>query len=45
MRFEFQPGIGMAIRTEILKRRGALAHAGIRLPGAELSLADLPLSA
>lgn len=36
MRFEFQPGIGMAIRKEILKRRGALAHAGIRLPGAEL---------
>lgn len=36
MRFEFQPGIGMAIRKEILKRRGALAHAGIRAPGAEL---------
>jgi 4-hydroxy-tetrahydrodipicolinate synthase len=36
MRFEFQPGIGMAIRKEILKRRGALAHAGIRPPGAEL---------
>ena len=36
MRFEFQPGIGMAIRKEILKRRGALRHAGIRAPGAEL---------
>ncbi len=36
MRFEFQPGIGMAIRKEILKRRGALSHAGIRAPGAEL---------
>ncbi len=36
MRFEFQPGIGMAIRKEILKRRGALSHAGIRDPGAEL---------
>lgn len=36
MRFEFQQGIGMAIRKEILKRRGALAHAGIRAPGAEL---------
>jgi len=36
MRFEFQPGIGMAIRKEILKRRGALTHAGIRAPGATL---------
>ncbi len=36
MRFEFQPGIGMAIRKEIVKRRGALSHAGIRAPGAEL---------
>ena len=36
MRFEFQSGIGMAIRKEILKRRGALSHAGIRAPGAEL---------
>lgn len=36
MRFEFQPGIGMAIRKEILKRRGALSHAGVRAPGAEL---------
>src|SRR5690242_20002880 len=33
MRFEFQEGIGMAIRKEVLKRRGALAHAGIRPPG------------
>jgi len=36
MRFEFQPGIGMAIRKEMLKRRGALSHAGIRAPGALL---------
>ena len=36
IRFEFQPGIGMAIRKEILKRRSALSHAGIRAPGAEL---------
>ena len=36
MRFEFQPGIGMAIRKEMLKRRGALRHAGIRAPGALL---------
>jgi 4-hydroxy-tetrahydrodipicolinate synthase len=33
MRFEFQEGIGMAIRKEVLKRRGAIAHAGIRPPG------------
>ncbi|MGH9320125.1 MAG: dihydrodipicolinate synthase family protein [Vicinamibacteria bacterium] len=36
MRFEFQEGIGMAIRKEMLKRRGALRHAGIRPPGATL---------
>lgn len=33
MRFEFQQGIGMAIRKEMLKRRGALSHATIRPPG------------
>ena len=26
MRFEFQEGIGMAIRKEVLRRRGALAQ-------------------
>jgi 4-hydroxy-tetrahydrodipicolinate synthase len=36
MRFEFQEGIGMAIRKEVLLRRGVLAHAGIRPPGAAL---------
>ncbi len=36
MRFEFQEGIGMAIRKEVLHRRGALAHAGIRPPGGTL---------
>jgi 4-hydroxy-tetrahydrodipicolinate synthase len=36
MRFEFQEGIGMAIRKEILRRRGAIAHAGIRPPGTPL---------
>jgi 4-hydroxy-tetrahydrodipicolinate synthase len=36
MRFEFQEGIGMAIRKEVLKRRGAIAHAGIRPPGGAL---------
>jgi 4-hydroxy-tetrahydrodipicolinate synthase len=36
MRFEFQEGIGMAIRKEVLRRRGAIAHNGIRPPGAAL---------
>jgi 4-hydroxy-tetrahydrodipicolinate synthase len=36
MRFEFQEGIGMAIRKEALARRGAIAHAGIRPPGGQL---------
>jgi 4-hydroxy-tetrahydrodipicolinate synthase len=36
MRFEFQEGVGMAIRKEILRRRGVLKHAGVRPPGATL---------
>lgn len=36
MRFEFQEGIGMAIRKEVLRRRGVLADAAIRMPGAVL---------
>jgi 4-hydroxy-tetrahydrodipicolinate synthase len=36
MRFEFQEGIGMAIRKEVLRRRGALRHAGVRAPGVSL---------
>jgi 4-hydroxy-tetrahydrodipicolinate synthase len=36
MRFEFQEGIGMAIRKEILHRRGALASAATRAPAATL---------
>ncbi len=36
MRFEFQEGIGMAIRKEVLHRRGALASAATRAPGAAL---------
>jgi len=39
MRFEFQEGIGMAIRKEVLGRRGAIAHAGIRPPGGTLDQA------
>jgi 4-hydroxy-tetrahydrodipicolinate synthase len=36
MRFEFQEGIGMAIRKEILRRRGAIDDASIRSPGSSL---------
>ncbi|HWP99076.1 MAG TPA: dihydrodipicolinate synthase family protein [Vicinamibacterales bacterium] len=36
MRFEFQEGIGLAIRKEILHRRGAIAHAATRAPGPAL---------
>lgn len=32
MRFEFQEGIGMAIRKEVLRRRGVIAHARVRPP-------------
>jgi 4-hydroxy-tetrahydrodipicolinate synthase len=37
MRFEFQEGIGMAIRKEVLRRRGSLASAAIRAPGGKLN--------
>ena len=36
MRFEFQEGIGMAIRKEVLRRRGAIAHAAVRPPAPAL---------
>jgi 4-hydroxy-tetrahydrodipicolinate synthase len=36
MRFEFQEGIGMAIRKEMLKRRGAFATAIVREPAPSL---------
>jgi 4-hydroxy-tetrahydrodipicolinate synthase len=36
MRFEFQEGIGMAIRKEVLRRRGALASAATRAPAGGL---------
>jgi 4-hydroxy-tetrahydrodipicolinate synthase len=36
LRFEFQEGIGMAIRKEVLHRRGALASPATRAPGAAL---------
>ena len=36
MRFEFQDGIGMAIRKEVLRRRGVLASAATRGPAGAL---------
>jgi 4-hydroxy-tetrahydrodipicolinate synthase len=39
MRFEFQEGLGMAIRKEVLRRRGVLDCADIRPPGAKLDAA------
>ncbi|HTM24320.1 MAG TPA: dihydrodipicolinate synthase family protein [Vicinamibacterales bacterium] len=36
MRFEFQEGIGMAIRKAVLQRRGALASAATRAPAGGL---------
>jgi 4-hydroxy-tetrahydrodipicolinate synthase len=36
MRFEFQEGVGMAIRKEVLRRRGALQDALVRPPASPL---------
>lgn len=41
MRFEFQEGVGMAIRKEVLRRRGALSSAAIRAPGSKLDSTTL----
>ena len=36
LRWEFQPGIGLALRKEIYRRRGAIASAFIRHPGTQI---------
>jgi 4-hydroxy-tetrahydrodipicolinate synthase len=36
IRYDGQQGIGLAIRKEVLRRRGAIATAGVRPPGASL---------
>ncbi|MEO8273810.1 MAG: dihydrodipicolinate synthase family protein [Chloroflexota bacterium] len=44
IRFETQPGLSLAIRKEIYRRRGAIASARVRTPGGQLdggTLADL----
>lgn len=38
-RFEQQPGLGLAIRKHVLAKRGVIAHASQRRPGAALSAA------
>ena len=40
-RYEQQPGIGLAVRKHILAKRGAIASAALRKPGATLSSADI----
>lgn len=36
LRYEFQPGIGLALRKEIYRRRGAISSAFVRHPGAQI---------
>lgn len=40
LRHEFQPGIGMAIRKELLKLRGAIPSSAVRAPGPKLDADD-----
>ncbi len=41
VRYENQPGIGLAIRKEILRRRGVIKSAALRAPGAKLDADDV----
>lgn len=40
VRYEAQPGLGLAIRKEVLRRRGAIRSALVRAPGPKLTPAD-----
>ena len=40
VRYEQQPGFGLALRKEILHRRGAIASSTVRVPGAKLNSID-----
>jgi 4-hydroxy-tetrahydrodipicolinate synthase len=40
VRYEQQPGFGLAVRKEVLRRRGAIASAATRAPGPKLSATD-----
>lgn len=39
VRYEAQPGVGLAIRKHILARRGAIAHPALRRPGGSVDAA------
>ena len=39
--YEQQPGYGLAVRKEILRRRGAIRSANITVPGPSLTAADV----
>lgn len=41
LRHEQQPGFGLAIRKEILRRRGFIANSFVRAPGTKLTPSDL----
>ncbi len=41
VRYESQPGLGLAVRKYILARRGAIAHPALRRPGAPLTPAAM----
>lgn len=41
VRYESQPGLGLAVRKHILAERGAIAHATVRRPGKPLSTASV----
>jgi 4-hydroxy-tetrahydrodipicolinate synthase len=41
LRHEAQPGIGLALRKETLRRRGVIASAHVRSPGPKLTGDDL----
>jgi 4-hydroxy-tetrahydrodipicolinate synthase len=41
VRYEQQPGFGLAVRKEFLRRRGAIANGATRAPGPKLSGVDL----
>jgi 4-hydroxy-tetrahydrodipicolinate synthase len=41
LRHELQPGIGLPLRKEILKRRGAIRSNAIRAPGPKLEATDI----
>jgi 4-hydroxy-tetrahydrodipicolinate synthase len=39
VRYEQQPGVGLAVRKHVLWKRGAIAHPAQRRPGAALDAA------